>query len=216
MELETTLGVYDRYARQYDSVFGPVLQPGRRTVIKQMRPARGDRILEVGVGTGLSLPLYPAGVCVTGIDIAPRMLARAQARCARHQLAHVEALHCIDAEAMTFVDDSFDKVVAMYVASVVPHPVRLVAEMRRVCKDGGDLYIVNHFRPPNRIVGGIKRLAVPLAKSLGLHPDLCLEAFSRDNGLQCAERIPVNFFGDWTLLHERSAKSAAAGAPAPR
>ena len=210
MELDAILGVYDRYARHYDRVFGPVLQPGRKTVIERMQPSFGDRILEVGVGTGLSLPLYPAGVRVTGIDIAPQMLARAQARCDRHHLTHVAALHRMDAEAMDFPDNSFDKVVAMYVASVVPNPAQLVSEMRRVCRDGGELYIVNHFRHPSWIIGGFERLVAPLTKRMGFHPDMCLETFSRDSGLQRAGRSPVNFFGYWTLLHQRNDKSAAA------
>src|SRR3970282_1134405 len=143
MELPVIEKVYRRYAKRYDFYFGALFQPGRKAVIDRMRCRPGERILEVGVGTGLSLPLYPPGAQVTGIDISEEMLARARARTARDALKQVTALLRMDAERMHFRDNSFDKVVAMYVVSVVPSPARLVAEMRRVCRPGGELYIVN-------------------------------------------------------------------------
>jgi phosphatidylethanolamine/phosphatidyl-N-methylethanolamine N-methyltransferase len=197
------LRVYERHAHRYDRFWGAVLQPGRRSVIELMRLALGQRVLEVGVGTGLSLPLYPRYVRVTGIDVAAAMLDRARARCERSGLTHVEALSQMDAEAMAFPDASFDKVVAMYVASVVRNPQNLVAEMRRVCKPGGELFIVNHFRSRNPVLGGLERALAPLAKIVGFHPDFCLNTFVRDCGLEQAERFAVNFFGYWTLLRLR-------------
>jgi len=113
----------------------------------------GERILEVGVGTGLSLPLYPENVSVVGIDISRHMLDQARVRQARSGLDNVAELMVMDAENMGFKDDSFDKVVAMYVASVVPDPGRLVDEMRRVCKPGGQIFMVNHFHSRNPGVG---------------------------------------------------------------
>ena len=209
MELEAILKTYRRYARGYDVYFGAVLEPGRKRAVEQMRLGSGDRVLEVGVGTGLSLPLYPRHVQVTGIDISPEMLARARARTERHGLQHVEALRCMDAEDMQFENDSFDAVVAMYVVSVVPSTVRLVNEMRRVCKADGDLYIVNHFRHPNPIVGGVERIAAPLSKLMGFHPDFCLDKFTRDTDLEIADRVSVNLFGYWTLLRARNNKADA-------
>jgi phosphatidylethanolamine/phosphatidyl-N-methylethanolamine N-methyltransferase len=94
----------------------------------------------------------------------------------------------------------------MYVASVVRDPVRLVNEMRRVCRDGGELYIINHFRNPNRLIGGIEKRLAPLAGLIGFHPDFCLETFLRDCGLESAERFPVNLFGYWTLIRARVEK----------
>jgi phosphatidylethanolamine/phosphatidyl-N-methylethanolamine N-methyltransferase len=184
-----------------------LLQPGRKAIIEKMHCRPGDRILEVGVGTGLSLPLYPLGVYVTGIDISREMLARA--RKARLHLDHVAALRLIDAESMEFPDDSFDKVVAMYVVSVAPHPARLVSEMRRVCRPGGELFIVNHFQHANPVVGGLERLFAPLSRLMGFHPDFSLENFLRETGLDVAERIPVNVLGYWTLLRARNGKTAA-------
>src|SRR6266545_2875464 len=118
-----------------------------------MKCKPGESVLEVGVGTGLSLPLYPPSVKVTGIDVSPEMLERARALKERKGLNNVVALNYMDAEKMTFADSSFDKVVAMYVASVVPNAARLVQEMRRVCKPGGELWIVNHFRHANPVIG---------------------------------------------------------------
>ncbi len=132
MNIRAIEQAYRRYARFYDVCFGAVFQPGRRAIVDTMDCGCGERILEVGVGTGLSLPLYPQDVNVVGIDISRHMLAQARVRVARDRLANVAELVVMDAENMAFEDDSFDKVVAMYVASVVPDPGRLVDEMRRV------------------------------------------------------------------------------------
>ncbi len=211
MDREAILKTYRRYARNYDLYFGALFQPGRRGVIARMHCQPGERILEVGVGTGLSLPLYPPHVHVTGIDISQEMLARAEPRRQRLGLDHV-TLRCLDAEHMDFPDDSFDKVVAMYVVSVAPDPVRLVNEMCRVCKPGGALYIVNHFHHPHWLIGAIERLGAPLSRLLGFHPDFSLDDFLRDTGLAVVEKTPVNLFGYWTLLTARNDK-AAVGRP---
>ena len=189
---------------------GSRLKDGRKAGIERMHCRPGERILEVGVGTGLSLLLYPAGVQVTGIDISEEMLAHARARSARDGLEHVAALLRMDAEHMRFRDDRFDKVVAMYVVSVVPSPAQLVAEMRRVCRPGGELYIVNHFQHANPLVAGTERLLAPLSRLLGFHPDFPLEDFLQQTGLAVSERIPVNLLGYWTLLHAHNHKAPAA------
>ena len=212
MELPVIEKVYRRYAKRYDFYFGALFQPGRKAVINRMHCQPGERILEVGVGTGLSLPLYPSGVQVTGIDISEAMLARARARVARDQLEQVVVLLRMDAEHMDFRDDSFDKVVAMYVVSVVPSPAQLVAEMRRVCRPGGELYIVNHFQHANPLVAGIERLLAPLSRLLGFHPDFPLENFLQETGLEVSEQIPVNALGYWTLLRARNNKVPTATA----
>jgi len=220
MELPVIEKVYRRYAKRYDFYFGALFQPGRKAVINRMHCQPGERILEVGVGTGLSLPLYPSGVQVTGIDISEEMLACARARAARDQLEQVAALLRMDAEHMVFRDDSFDKVVAMYVVSVVPSPAQLVAEMRRVCRPGGELYIVNHFQHAHPLVAGIERRLAPLSRLLGFHPDFPLENFLQETGLEVSEQIPVNALGYWTLLRARNNKippaTAARKHAAPR
>lgn len=206
MELEAIKKAYRRYARLYDLYFGALFQPGRKAVIRHMDCRPGQRVLEVGVGTGMSLPLYPEGVHVTGIDISPEMLDRARARLAREGSSRDVELHVMDAERMTFPTDSFDKVVAMYVVSVVPHPQRLVNEMRRVCKPHGEIFIVNHFHSPNPIVGGVESLLAPLSRHVGFHPDFCLETFVNDTQLEVVDKQPVNLFGYWNLLRARNNK----------
>ena len=207
MELEAIKKAYRRYARLYDFYFGALFQPGRKAVIQRMNCRPGQRVLEVGVGTGISLPLYSQGVHVAGIDISPEMLERARARLAREGITHGVELHVMDAERMSFPPDSFDKVVAMYVVSVVPHPRRLVDEMRRVCKPDGEIYIVNHFHSPNPIVGGVESLLAPLSRLVGFHPDFDLKTFVRDTNLEVIDKQPVNLFGYWNLLRARNNKA---------
>lgn len=204
MNLDSIKSAYRRYARVYDLIFGPVFAPGRRYVVDALQCRPGDRILEVGVGTGLSLPLYPEDVRVTGIDISAEMLAKARVRVERDELSQVSEVLEMDAENMSFADASFDKVVAMYVVSVVPDPQRLVDEMRRVCKPGGDIFIVNHFRSQNPIVGASERLAAPLSKLAGFRPDLDMEEFVRSTGLDVLAVSNANLFGYWKVLRCRN------------
>lgn len=206
MKIEAIQLAYRRYARGYDLYFGGILQPGRRAIVERMKCRAGECVLEVGVGTGLSLPLYPPQTQVHGVDICQEMLVRAKARVARERLARAAGLYRMDGERMGFADDSFDKVVAMYVVSVVPDPVRLVDEMRRVCKPQGELFIVNHFLHPNPVISAMERLAAPLSRFLGFHPNLSLGDFIRQARVEVLERQPVNAFGYWTLLRARNNK----------
>jgi phosphatidylethanolamine/phosphatidyl-N-methylethanolamine N-methyltransferase len=208
LDIKAIKTAYRRYAQVYDFYFGAIFNPGRRSVIERMNLVAGERILEVGVGTGLSLPIYPCNVKITGIDISPEMLDQARKRKEKCNLNHVETLDIMDAEAMDFPDDSFDKVVAMYVASVVPNPMRLINEMKRVCKPEGEIFIVNHFRNGNPLIGKIECMVAPLSKHLGFRPNFCLEEFIEDTSLELIEKSPVNMFGYWTLLRARNNKMA--------
>ena len=205
MDIDAIRKSYRRYARSYDFCFGAVFQPGRQAVIEQMNCRPGDRVLEVGVGTGISLPMYPAGVHITGIDLSAEMLERAHTRVRQGNLSQVELFE-MDAESMTFPDDSFDKVVAMYVASVVPNPEKLVEEMHRVCKPGGDIFIVNHFHSENPVIARFEKLLAPLSKLVGFRPDFSLDTFLTDTGLQVLDKNPVNFLGYWTMLRASNDK----------
>lgn len=212
MDINTIERAYRRYAPRYDFYFGALFQPGRRTVIQKMHCRPGERVLEVGVGTGLSLPLYPRDVQVVGIDISQEMLLRAHARQGRERLDHVAGLVRADAEHLCFADASFDKVVAMYVASVVPSPTHLVEEMRRVCRPGGEILIVNHFHHANPLIGGMERLISPMSRLMGFRPDVSLQRFIEETRLEVVERAPVNAFGYWTLLRAQPSQSFAASA----
>ncbi len=215
MDIRAIEQAYRRYGRFYDMCFGAVFQPGRQAVIDRMDCGPGERILEVGVGTGLSLPLYPEDVNVVGIDVSRDMLAQARERRLRCGLAQVAQLLVMDAENMGFKDDSFDKVVAMYVASVVPDPERLVDEMRRVCKPGGQIYMVNHFHSRNPILGGFEKLLAPLSRQLGFRTDFSLDRFLVQTGLDAQNIRPVNLFDFSTLVEARNNKPRADAIAAP-
>ena len=208
---------YRRYARFnfYYVCFGAVFQPGRRAIVDRMECSPGERILEVGVGTGLSLPLYPQNVRVVGIDISRDMLDQARDRLTRGGRQSAAELMVMDAENMAFEDNSFDKVVAMYVASVVPDPARLVDEMRRVCKPGGQIFIVNHFHSRNPLLRRVERLLAPLSKQLGFRPDFSLDRFLGQTGLDAMNICPVNLFDFSTMVEARNNKQDAAKIPAP-
>jgi phosphatidylethanolamine/phosphatidyl-N-methylethanolamine N-methyltransferase len=203
MNVDSIRGAYRRYAKYYDTLFGPVLHPGRQQVVRNLGLRPGQRVLEVGVGTGLSLPLYPADVRVTGIDISPHMLELARQRVLERGLTQAEGLHEMDAAALKFPDGSFDKAVAMYVMSVVPDPVRVVQEMRRVCRSGGEIFIVNHFHSRRPLVRQAERLLAPLSRVAGFRPDLGLDEFIRENELDVMEIHRVNLLGYWKVLHCR-------------
>ncbi len=149
MDLRDTIRTYRLFSGSYDVVFGPVFHPGRKEAVRIANDRPGQRILEVGVGTGLSLPYFRADSQLTGVDISTEMLAKARRRVEKQQLANVEGLHVMDAEHLEFEDNSFDAVLALYVASVVPSPARFAAEMRRVCIPGGTIVLVNHFTSDN-------------------------------------------------------------------
>jgi phosphatidylethanolamine/phosphatidyl-N-methylethanolamine N-methyltransferase len=176
-------------------------------IVQSIASRPGDSILEVGVGTGLSLPLYPKGVKVTGIDLSQEMLGKAMQRVEEQDLSQVEAVLEMDAENMSFADNSFDTVVAMYIVSVSPNPVQLTSEMRRVCKPGGDIIIVNHFRsrnPINRALVNLLYLLLPLPKLTGFRIDLDLEEFIKATRLEVVEVRNANLFGLWKMLHCRN------------
>lgn len=207
MNIRAIERVYRRYAKIYDFAFGAIFQPGRKAIIELMNCNGGEHVLEVGVGTGLSLPLYPRNVFITGIDVSYEMLARANLRKTRDGLDNIIQLSLMDAQNMKFSDNSFDKVVAMYVASVVPDPERLVKEMRRVCKKNGQIVLVNHFNSKNPVLGSLERLIAPLSKQLGFRPDFSLDRFLDETGLVAADIYPVNIFNFCFMLEIKNIKN---------
>jgi phosphatidylethanolamine/phosphatidyl-N-methylethanolamine N-methyltransferase len=211
MDLQDTLRTYRLFSGSYDVVFGPVFHPGRKEAVRIANDQPGQRILEVGVGTGLSLPHFRADSEVTGIDVSAEMLAKARQRVERHKLGHVKAILEMNAEDMSFEDNSFDAVLALYVASVVPNPARFAAEMRRVCRPGGTIVIVNHFSTEHGLMRVVERALAPLAGRIGFHADFPLDDFLKVSGLAVREIRPSNLFGYWRLLRCVNVKSPNPG-----
>ena len=191
--------VYDKLAKVYDLFFGPTLHPGRLQAIERMKIQPGERVLEVGVGTGINLALYPREASVTGIDFSSSMLEKARERAARKHAAPVRLLQ-MDAADIKFADDSFDIVYAPYLISVVPDPVKVAQEMRRVCRPGGRIIFLNHFLSPNPILSRIERLISPSTIHIGFKSDLDLPAFLAQAGLEPISIEKVNIPKIWSLV----------------
>ena len=209
MELRDTIRTYRLFSGSYDIVFGPVFHPGRKEAVRIANDRPGQRILEVGVGTGLSLPHFRPDSRVTGIDISTEMLAKARRRAERLGLIQVEGLHIMDAENLDFPDNSFDSVLALYVASVVPNPARFAAEMRRVCIPGGTILVVNHFTSEKALVRFMEKRLAHLARHIGFHADFPFDAFLRESRLSIRQVKPSNLLGYWKLLRCVNEKPAS-------
>ena len=191
--------VYDKLAIVYDLTFGPALHPGRLQAIQRMNIQPGERVLEVGVGTGINLSLYPREAAVTGIDFTASMLEKARERAARKDAAPVRLLQ-MDAADLKFADDSFDIVYAPYLISVVPDPVKVAQEMRRVCRPGGRIIFLNHFLSPNLFLSRIERLISPATIHIGFKSDLDLPAFLAQADVKPVSIEKVNWPKIWSLV----------------
>ena len=191
--------VYEKLAKVYDLTFGPTLHPGRLQAIQRMNIQPGERVLEVGVGTGINLSLYPKQAMVTGIDFSVSMLEKARDRVARKGLRNMRLLQ-MDAADLKFSDDSFDIVYAPYLISVVPDPVRVAREMRRVCRPGGRIIFLNHFLSPNPLLSRAERMISPFTIHIGFKADLDLPAFLAQSDLQPVSIEKVNVPRIWSLV----------------
>ncbi len=191
--------VYENIASVYDWTFGPTLHPGRMHALQRMGILAGDRVLEVGIGTGINAGLYPRDCAITGVDFSGPMLEKARERVDRKRLSNVRLLE-MDAADLKFPDNSFDIVYAPYVISVVPDPVAVAREMRRVCRRGGRIVILNHFRSRNPVGAFIERLISPLTLHIGFTADLDLPAFLAQADLSPVSIEKVNFPRIWSLV----------------
>lgn len=193
--------VYDKLSSVYDVAFGPVMQAGRCRAVEVMGDTTGLRILEVGVGTGLNLSLYQPGSDVTGIDFSGQMLDRAEERAAREGLR--PRLFQMDAAKLRFPDASFDIVYAPYLIPVVPDPVQVLREMWRVCRPGGRLLVLNHFRSDHRVLSRVEQWISPLTVHIGFKSDVDRHALFAQAGITPEWSEKVNRPRIWTLVQCR-------------
>ncbi len=212
---------YDRWAPIYDLVFGAVFRKGRSAAISAANRI-GGRVLEVGVGTGISLPGYSSGVRVFGIDISAAMLREAQKRVNKLKLKNVEGLAVMDAANLNFPDNSFDVVMAQYVVSAVSNPEATLDEFARVLKPGGEIVLLSRVGAEAGLRRIIEQQVAPLARRLGWRTDFAWALFARwaerPHGMQLVERRPIPPLGHFSLIRFRKAEKTAslrAGA-APR
>ncbi len=207
---------YDRWAPVYDMVFGPVFRAGRRQAVLAAERI-GGRILEVGVGTGLSLSGYAPGNRITGIDISGDMLAKARRRVAAQGLRQVERLAVMDAESLDFPDAAFDVVVAQYVVTAVPDPERALDEFARVVRPGGEIVLTSRIGAEAGLRGTLERRLMPLTSRLGWRTEFPWERYARwvarTPGIRLLERRPLPPLGHFSLI--RLARAEADHVPSP-
>lgn len=197
---------YAFYSRFYDLVWGRVFNQGRRRIVKWIEDrhngngsSNGLKILEIGCGTGISLPFYPRDFDLHGVDFSEEMLGKARKKINKRDLGNVE-LACMDAADLDFGDSEFDVVVMAYLISTVPEPHAVMREARRVCKPGGTIYIVNHFRQDKPIIGRLEKVFSPVALRLGWVTDLELDDLLTADSYTVSRHARVNLLKMWDLV----------------
>jgi phosphatidylethanolamine/phosphatidyl-N-methylethanolamine N-methyltransferase len=194
---------YARWAPIYDLVFGQVFDRGRKASIAAAERI-GGRILEVGVGTGLSLPEYAWTNRLTGVDLSAPMLRKAKDRVAEHRLTNVDGLAVMDAQHLGFADGAFDVVVAQYVITAVPDPEATLDEFARVLRPGGEIVLVNHLGAETGLRATLEGWFAPLARRLGWRPefpwDRLAQWAARHGGVRVIERRPMPPLGHFSLI----------------
>jgi phosphatidylethanolamine/phosphatidyl-N-methylethanolamine N-methyltransferase len=202
---DNVVSTYRFYAPHYDRLFGAIFEPGRRSLTDATVALGCDSILEVGIGTGLTLARYPTTAKVFGIDISSDMLGIARERAKRLNNPNIH-LAVMNAEEMDFADDSFDCVTMPYVLSVTPHPERLVSEIRRVCKPDGTILILNHFSD-SRLWWFLEQALHPLANRIGFRPNFCFKEQILKYDWEVESAKKVNFLRLSTLVKIRNNKA---------
>ena len=202
------LDAYRRWAPIYDYTFGRIAREGRRHAVELINEGDG-RVLEVGVGTGLSLPDYDRRLEIVGIDLSPDMLEKARERVASEALGNVTGLHEMDAADLKFPDAAFDTVVAMYVMTVVPEPEVVMRELARVTKPGGQVLLVNHFSQREGVRGWVERRMAPFADKIGWRSVFDVSRVTVCDDLQLVQRKSLRPLGLFTMLRFAKANAAA-------
>jgi phosphatidylethanolamine/phosphatidyl-N-methylethanolamine N-methyltransferase len=207
LDKDTVSKAYARWAPVYDVVFGAVFEPGRRAATlaaEQACGSAGGRILEVGVGTGISLPTYARVNRLVGVDLSEPMLRKAQTRLIEHKLSNVEALAVMDAGRLALPDRSFDVVVAQFVITAVPDPELTLDEFARVIKPGGEIILVNHIGAEAGPRAWFERCFSPIARRLGWRPEFSFRRLAdwaaQHGGVRVIERRAMPPLGHFSLI----------------
>jgi phosphatidylethanolamine/phosphatidyl-N-methylethanolamine N-methyltransferase len=191
--------LYSEFAPLYDKVFGKIFYNRLEQVIDNLGIPPGAKVLEVGAGTGTSFPAYPSHCEITGVDLAPDMLARARQKILENGWSHLTVME-MNALDLQFPDNHFDYVMAFHVVTVVPDPVRMIDEAKRVCKPGGTIVIVNHFTSERRLLGSLTQALDPVTRWLGWRTDLKLKPFIEATGLRVEKVYKLNKASLYTVL----------------
>ena len=207
MQEATTRGIYDFHSIFYDATFGRLVKRRIARAISHMNFAATDRVLDLGIGTGVSLNYYPRRGRIVGIDLSPGMLREARKKINERGLDHVELVQA-DALRLPFADDTFDHVFMSHVISVVSDPYRLVQETQRVAKRGARIVIVNHFQSTNRFIAMFEKWLCPLCTRLGWRSDLPLQELIRRTGVQVDYRYKLESIDLWETVVITNNKSA--------
>lgn len=194
MRKKSIINTYNIYAPIYDLVFGRFFQEGREKTIESMTFNSGEKVLEIGVGSGQSLGLYPENISVVGIDISEKMLKKASVKIGKEHLKNKQLL-IMDAEVLEFEDNSFDKIVIMHVYSVVPCPDKMINEVMRVCKHDGDIFILNQFDADFLFINLFKKILSPLENIIGFRPYFPYNEYIVKKKFSISQVIRINSFG---------------------
>ena len=208
MDEDAVRDAYRRWAPVYDYTFGMVSTAGRRHAVEIINGSNG-KVLEVGVGTGLSLPEYKPHLEITGIDLAPEMLDKARDRVKSEGLKNIAGLHEMDASDLKFPDATFDTTVGMYLITVVPDPEKVMRELARVTKPGGEVMLVNHFSQDDGVRGWIERRMAPFADLVGWHSVFDASRVMVCPDLKLMDRRALRPWGLFTMMRFRKDANAA-------
>ncbi len=196
---DSVVKIYDRWGKFYDLVFKHVFEEGRNVCVDMLDMKPGETLLEVGVGTGLSLPLYPSTARITAIDISTKMLDKAKEKVRKMGLRNVD-LAVMDAQNMAYPDNTFDCVTACYVVSAAPDPHEVVSEITRVCKPGGRIVFINHFKSKHLVLAKFEEFINGACKKFGWETTLDLEPLLETNDLALERSERVNVFDYWRAV----------------
>ena len=205
MEVAEIKRIYAYYSRVYDFIFKRWFFPRQQYAIQALNISPGQRVLDLGVGTGFSLPLYPQHAQVVGVDLSSKMLHEARKKVLRERLSHVDLME-MDAAHLAFPDNTFDCVIVAFVISVVPDPLQVLAEIKRVSKPEGHIVIINHFQSQNKMMAQLEKWVSPLCTKIGWRSDLALDYLVQHADLRIDRKYSLNKLDLWKVVYATNNK----------